>query len=153
MIPVIPISARILSFPSKSDVEQVSSATNPGSPDALRAAAQIIEDLECGPWTTRKLRISTSTSGSLIIECFESADGKRLRGSGKLEPAFCLDNLKILVQNGFGFDELPLFPYYDARQSEIDYMSHVVNYPEHGRLIVILSLALSEKTFQCKLRF
>ena len=65
--------ADILSFPHKQPNFGKSSATN--SPDAdVSQATQPIEDLECGPWSTRKLKIPTSTSGYLVIECFESAE-------------------------------------------------------------------------------
>jgi hypothetical protein len=143
--------AKILIFSRKQPVYSESSTLNDCDADVSQTAK--IEDLECGPWTTRKLKIPTSSSGYLIIECFESADGKRLKGLGKTEPDFCLSKLKIRVQNSFGFDELILFPYAETAYTDTDFMSYVINYPKHGRLIVMLSLLLEEKIIQCKLWF
>jgi hypothetical protein len=143
--------AKILVFKRKQPTYLESSSLSDCDADVSLTAK--IEDLECGPWTTRKLKIPTSSSGYLIIECFESADGKRLKGFGKTEPEFCLGKLKIQVQSAFGFDELTLFPYAETAYTDTDFMSYVINYPKQGRLIVILSLSLGENIIQCKLWF
>ena len=70
-----------------------------------------------------------------------------------MEPDFCLSNLKIMVQTAFDFEELTLFPYHDKFYTETDFMSHLVNYPDQGRLIVEVFLSLRGKTIRCKLWF
>lgn len=136
------------------NLEQVSSITNSGLKNESQVI-QLVEDLECVPWTTRKLKIPTSASGHLIIECFESAEGKRLMGLGKTEPEFFLPNLKIVVPNPFGFDDLRLFPISinDPIYTETDFMSQVIKYPERGRLSLVLSLLFGKTRVQCKLWF
>lgn len=138
----------------QSSLEQVSFIKNFDGA-ALLQSVKLVEDLECGPWTTRKIKIPTSASGYLIIEYFGSAEGKRLKGLGKMEPEFFLSNLKLAVPSAVGFDELKLFsfPDNDPIYTETDFMSQVVNYPERGHLLVALSLKLTETQIQCTLLF
>ena len=147
--------ADILSFRRKQpDLKETSSVMNANGTEVSQTG-RVIEDMACGPWTTRKLKIPTSTSGYLIVECFESADGKRLKGLGKMEPEFSFPNLKIAVQSAFGFDELRLFPIPDNDPffTETDFMSQVVDYGKRGSLIVILSLMTDGMMSQYKLWF
>jgi hypothetical protein len=142
--------ADILNF-SRKIRDRGLSPTGPTNPDSSTAC--FIQDLKCGRWTTRKLKIPTSTSGYIVIECFESADGKRLKGLGAMEPEFCLANLAISVENAYGYDELKLFLYDDFGYPETDFMSHVVNYTKPGSLIVLLSLKIGSRIIQHKLWF
>ena len=115
--------------------------------------AGLIEDLKCGQWTTRKLKIPTSLSGYIIMECFESADGKRLKGSSTMEPDFRLSSLRLSVKNAFAYDKLSLFMYDDYGYPETDFMSHVVNYPLGGGLEVLFNLKIMQSTVQYTLYF
>lgn len=135
-------------------LEQVLSITNDELINTLKSV-RIVEELKCTPWTTRKLKIPTSAEGYIIVECFESAEGKRLKGFGKMEPEFSLSNLKIMVENSFGYDELRLFPIPDADPvfTETDFMSQEVIYPKWGRLNVAISLSFGKTKVRCKLWF
>lgn len=135
-------------------IEQVLSTTNAGFSNAIESLLPV-EELSCSPWTTRRLKVPTSATGYLIIECFESAEGKRLKGLGRMEPGFSLSNLKIMLENPFGIDDLRLFPILDTDLlfSEIDFMSHEVRYPKWGHLNIALSLLLGKTKVQCRLWF
>jgi hypothetical protein len=144
--------ARFLLFrPGRQSSEQISSATVSGGSATSDSTALHIEELECDRWTKRKLKIHTSPSGYIIIQCFGSAEGPRLKGSGSSEPDFDFSSLKLKIRNATGFDELKLFEYEEG--SVPHFMSHEFQYPEHGRLLVMLSLELRDKQVQGKLWF
>lgn len=143
--------ADVLKFTRKQPtLRQVPPTSDLNSLDGL-GVVEPIEDLKCGLWTTRKLRVPTSRTGYLVIECFESADGKRLKGSGTMEPQYQLSNLEICVEKALSVDKLTLFAYCEDYLAEDQFMSHVLDYPVKGGIIILLSLAMDYGKFRCKL--